>query len=64
MIDHHIVGMLHEVKKHCITHKHKHNHCDGCKYSFINRKDNCIDCAVNYPEIWAINEIEKKGVIK
>ena len=63
MIDHHILSMLREVKKHCITHKRKHNHCDGCKYSFIDREDNCVDCAVNYPDIWELYELEKKGVI-
>ena len=63
MIDHHILSMLREVKKHCIRHKCKYAHCNGCKYSFINRKDNCIDCTVNYPDIWDLKELEKKGVI-
>ncbi len=64
MIDHHVFGMLREVKEYCDAYKREFKRCNGCKYSFINRKDNCVDCTLSYPEIWEIKELEKKGVIK
>ena len=62
MIDHHIMSMLYEVKKHCNTYKYKYKHCHGCIYSFID-KDGEVDCAVNYPDIWELRDLEKKVVI-
>ena len=63
MIDHHIMSMLYEVKKQCETYKRKYKHCHGCIYSLIDKEEDCIYCALNRPDLWELNELEKKGVI-